>query len=308
MIITRIDGGLGNQMFQYAYGLYLAERHASELKLDVRAYAGQPQHGYLLDRFQVTAPIASDADLQKLPVRYRPAKPSWVARVGELVVPGGGLRRHKETPFGFHPRHLDVPNHRYLVGYWQSEEFFPGLRDRLLQEFQLKQPLTAPSRQVYDRIRSTRSLAVHIRRGDYINNSAAAKIYCQLSLAYYTSAIRDWVEQESNGDSVEIFVFSNDAAWCREHLALPWPTTFVDHNRADTAHEDWVLMSQAQGLVIANSTFSWWAAWLNPRADAAIYAPTTWFQPDTLDGSRIVPSHWRLAVDAPTTCAVDSVT
>jgi len=292
MIITRIDGGLGNQLFQWAYGLYLAERHGTELLMDVSSYASGPQHGYLLNHYGVNAQTAGPEVLHRVPRRYRPDA-RWQLRdlVPAGALPGSNLRRHKESPFGFHPRHLAVGDHSYLVGYWQSEQFFPGLRPKLLIELQLNKPLSDRSRRVAEGMLGTQSVAVHVRRGDYVNNSAAAQIYCHLKLDYYRRAVEQWAQRRTG---VKVFVFSNDIPWCQQNLQLPWPIQYVGHNTAATAHEDLELLRQANCCVIANSTFSWWGAWLNERPDKVVYAPPQWFQPQTYDGSAILPREWQI--------------
>ncbi len=287
MILARIDGGLGNQMFQYAYGLYLARRNDTQLLLDLTSFEAGPAHGYLLDRFQIEAPIADAACLSRRPRRYRgeflPA--AWWQQIGI-----GNLRRHKENPFGFHDRHLRVPDQRYLVGYWQSQQFFPGMRPELLRQFQLAHPLSAPSQRVSERIQSTNSAVIHLRRGDYLSNPQASKLYAHLELDYYLGSLTDWAARR---DQIEVFVFSNDMDWCKRHVRLPWTTHWVDHNDASTAHEDLVLMSQAACCIIANSTFSWWAAWLNQRPQHCVYAPPSWFRPGQLDDRHIVCPQWQ---------------
>ncbi len=298
MIVSRIEGGLGNQMFQYAYGFYLARQRQCKHWLDVSTYCSGPAHGYLLDQFQIASTPAVESIERKFPLRYR--QPDAVqGRVGlslrlrELLSPGS-LKRHKETPFGFHQRHLHVPSQRYLVGYWQSERFFPGMRAELLRHFTLREQLSEASRHVLTRIESTNSLAVHVRRGDYVKSSAAAKIYCHLDQEYYRTAIDDWGRTcAQSSQPSEVFVFSNDIPWCRQQFSLRSPTTFVEHNTPATAHEDLVLMSRAQACIIANSTFSWWGAWLNERPGNVVYAPSKWFQPATLDGANLLPEHWK---------------
>jgi hypothetical protein len=291
MIVSRIDGGLGNQMFQYAYGYCLAKKHSTSLLLDTNSYDSQPQHGYLLDRFQISASVLSAADQRRIPQRYRSQPGQGLSSYLQRLLSWGVLPRHKEAKFGFTEKHLQVANNRYLVGYWQSEKFFPGLRDDLLAQFKPRKPLSNTSRRMLDRIQATNSIAVHVRRGDYVTSKAAAKIYCNLPTNYYTSAIHTWAAKQVRP---EVFVFSNDIPWCRQQFSLPYPVTFVDHNQALTAHEDMVLMSQAKCCVIANSTFSWWAAWLNEREEKAVYAPPNWFHAGTIDGSSIIPESWQV--------------
>ena len=296
MIVSRIDGGLGNQLFQYAYGLYLARQHRTQLVLDTRAYESCPQHGYLLNQLQINAPSIAKEQIQKLPRKYR-ERSSWSMRSFLFFKQ---LKRHKESPFGFHASHLRVADNRYLVGYWQSEKFFPGMREELLSQFQPRSPLSDASQDVLQRIQNTESAVLHVRRGDYLSNPEAAKIYTPLQLDYYTRSLQDWVATH-HPKQPEVFVFSNDMPWCRANISLPWRIHWVDHNSHETAHEDMFLMSHAQCNVIANSTFSWWAAWLNSRPGNAVYAPVDWFQPNTLDGSSLICESWKMMPSTQTT-------
>ena len=153
-----------------------------------------------------------------------------------------------------------------------------------------EQAPTETSLKVAEQMRGKSSIAVHVRRGDYLTNPSAARIYVPLGLDYYLQAIEAWASIRA---VPRVFVFSNDMGWCREHIRLPWPTHFVDHHTGESAHEDLWLMSQAACCIIANSTFSWWAAWLNNRSDKMVYAPSTWFQPGTLDGANLLPESWQ---------------
>ena len=290
MIVSRIDGGLGNQMFQYAYGDYLARRHGSDFYLDVNSYREKPQHGYLLDHFAIEASELPDALQRCVPPKYR-VDQSGLKGLWDWKA----LKRLKEKRFGFAPEYLKSVNNRYVVGYWQTEKYFPGQRESLLRQFQLRRPMTDASQRVADKIRSCESAVLHIRRGDYLTNQSAAKIYARLDLGYYTQALEHFAARSNK--PIVVFVFSNDIAWCRENLSVPWNVHFVDHNNANTAHEDLAMMSSAKCCVIANSTFSWWAAWLNQREDRRIYAPPMWFQPGTLDGQHIVCPDWHVLPD-----------
>lgn len=287
MIISRLEGGLGNQMFQYAYGLYAARRNATQLWLDLRSYACKPQHGFLLDRFQIEAAALPGDWEYRIPRRYRSQKSTVWDRIADGML-WGNLRRLKQPGFGFYPKCLSVPNNRYLVGYWQSEKFFPGMRQELLRQFALREAPSEQSLRVAARIQACNSVALHVRRGDYLSSQASG-IYAIQELDYYRSCLSHWAEGKSN---VQVFVFSNDMSWCQEKLDLPWPTHWVEHNSALTAHEDMWLMSQAACCIIANSTFSWWAAWLNQRPEKAVYAPPNWFMDKSLDEEHLVPPDW----------------
>lgn len=283
MIIARVDGGLGNQMFQYAYGSYLARQLNTPLRLDLRSYRGAPSHGYQLDRFAIDAGEASPTELACVPRKYREADGRSLAW-SKWLRPTK-FRRHKESIFGFDAKHLQVMGQRYLVGYWQSEKFFPDMQASLRRQFQLIDPLSPASQRVAAEIESTESIAVHVRRGDYLNLDGVQ----HLSMDYYRRAIYDWAAQR---DQAVVYVFSNDIQWCKTQFDLPWPVVYVDHNTADTGFEDLALMQRAACNVIANSTFSWWAAWLNGREGKMVYAPSSWFRPGTLDDTHIVCGDW----------------
>ena len=290
MIVTRLDGGLGNQMFQYAFGLFLAKKHDTDLALDLSSYQCGPQHGYMLDRFQISADPLNLELSQRIPKRYRTITSNWIP---DWLRPNV-LCRVKERPFGFHEKYLKASDNSYLVGYWQSEKFLPGLRETLLKQFVAVRALSDASQRVIDRMQAFPSVSLHIRRGDYINNSATARIYEQLSLEYYLASFQRFAARH---ERVQAFVFSNDLPWCRENLRLSSPTYFVDHTSQRSAHEDLIMMSHAACNVIANSTFSWWAAYLNNRDDRSAFVPARWFRPGTLNGEHLPLRDWQI-VDA----------
>ena len=292
MIVVRVEGGLGNQMFQVAFGMQLAHRLQTELVLDLASYAGRPEHGYLLNRFHVGARELSNDERRRLPRRYRQPSPR-LSPSGLLGL--NGLRRLREKPFGFAEKYLRARDNSYLVGYWQSEKFFSDVQSQVRDQFQLCVPLSAESQRMREMMLGTPSVAVHIRRGDYVTNATAASIYRTLSVEYYRQRIMHYLASRANA---RVFVFSNDIAWCRSQLGtLPGPVHFVDHTTAATAHEDLWLMTAAECQIIANSTFSWWGAWLSTRSDQRVIAPRHWFHPGTLDDQHLPCDGWSLAED-----------
>lgn len=295
MIVTRLDGGLGNQMFQYAFGLQIAKRYGTELYLDLSSYQSRPKHGFALDCWMTQHRAVDDAVRQRLPRQYRSsvrehALRRFLDRFNPLL-----LRRVKEKPFGFHADKLNAPDNSFLVGYWQSERYFPDVREELRAQFQPKQALSSQTQCTIEAMSSEPSIAIHIRRGDYVQSRSAAAIYRSLPLAsYYEPCVNAWLRKHPTGKA---YVFSNDLDWCRQQLQLPCPVHFIGHVSASHAYEDMVMMSKAQALVIANSTFSWWSAWLNTRLDREIYAPRRWFHPGTLDGRNVNCADWKLVDD-----------
>jgi hypothetical protein len=278
MIVVRIMGGLGNQMFQYAFGAYLASRHNTELWLDCSALESDPLRDFMLDRWQVTGREAPQSVREMIPRKRR-----WYQAWSR---PGRRLRRVAEKPFGFRRRYLETPDDSFLDGYWQSEQFLPGMKRRLGAEFQPAGPLSAMTQAVAEKMTGGESVSLHVRRTDYLSLSYANP--CPLD--YYEQSVAEVLAKHAG---VQLFVFSDDIPWCRQQFDFPCPVMFVDHNDATTAHEDMWLMSRCRHHIIANSTFSWWGAWLGVDETGEVYAPQNWFADPTMDSTAIVPGSWR---------------
>ncbi len=289
MIVARIEGGLGNQFFQYAFGTQLASLHGTELVLDLSSYASKPEHGYLLDRFSIAARELRADERKRIPGRYRLGKRPFLPA---FSFDGSELRRLRERPFGFADKYMSAPDDSYLVGYWQSECFFRDVTASIQNQFRPAVELSSESARIRERMLNSSSIAIHFRRGDYITTQPMAAR--NLSLSYYRECVLRQLEHRSDS---EAYVFSNDIPWCRENLKLPCPVHFVEHTNNNTAHEDMWLMTAAECLVIANSTFSWWGAYLAEREDRKVYAPASWFHPNTMNDRFLNCSDWILISD-----------
>ena len=284
MIVARIEGGLGNQMFQYAFGLQLASQNQTELILDLASYGSRPDHGYLLNQFSIDAREMLPSERKRIPGKYRTGKRSLIPL---LRLTSNRLQRLRERPFGFGENYMSAGDNRYLVGYWQSEKFFRDVVPRIREQFQPRSPLSTPSARIHERMLSRSSIAIHVRRGDYITSKPMATR--NLSLEYYQLCVEMQLEKRPQS---EVYLFSNDMQWCREHLKLPCPVHFIDYNNNATAHEDLWLMTAAESCIIANSTFSWWGAYLSRRSNNTVYAPSSWYRPNTLDDQHINCGQW----------------
>lgn len=279
-IVVRLQGGLGNQMFQYAFGRALAARSDTDVLFDDSSYQNDPLRGYELSVWRTDAPRLPKSERDRLPRRHGGRGALGWAR-GRPP-----LRHVKEKPFGFNPRFLDVRPATYLSGYWQSERFFGEVADEVREAFQ---PRRSPSRETLDtlrRIESCNAVAIHVRRTDYLKIPAMQA--CDLT---YHQRCLDELQSEHPG--VEAFVFSDDLDWCREHLRLPCPQHYVGHTTGETAWEDLWMMSRCRHRIIPNSSFSWWAAWLCPDASGVTFAPTPWFNDPACPGEGIAPDRWR---------------
>ncbi len=278
MIITKILGGLGNQMFQYALGKYLAQKHDTELKLDVTNFNNYKLHNYDLSKLNIQNNIALIHEIEKLKSKkfFNFIKIKKQSHINEKT-------------FTFDESILDLPDNIYLEGYWQSEKYFKSLREILLQEFSPKDKITCKNEKYLSKISSVNSVSLHVRRGDYISNPTANSVHGTCNLDYYSKSI-DYIV--SKIEKPEFYIFSDDHQWVKENLKYNHPMTFVNWNTKETALWDMFLMSKCKHNIIANSTFSWWGAWLNDNNDKIVIAPKKWFNSSDMSGKDLVPTEW----------------
>jgi hypothetical protein len=247
---------------------------------------GVTPRNFELHYFKHAARFADPRNFRFSPwLRYFPALSSWISPWYMCV----------EKSQGFNPNFIVLPDKTYLLGYWQSYRYFSDVADQLVEELTPVIPLTAASSAIALQIASGVSVALHVRRGDYVSLAAAAALHGTLAPAYYEVAMAH--VSESVGQA-RYFVFSDDADWCRTHLRLESNAVFVTHNTGADSWQDLMLMARCQHHIIANSSFSWWGAWLaDQRRPAAlnrlVVAPARWFagQPGQ-DQSDRFPSHW----------------
>jgi Glycosyl transferase family 11 len=284
-VVARIEGGLGNQLFQYAAARTLADRLGCDLSLDLRGLALNGDRPYQLDLYNIRASIATDSLLESLP-DWRPSRWRRLKATAALHLPGL-FSQDVFWPriFAFDTRFDQISRPVYLVGYWQSEKYFSQNRANLLKDTQLLAPL-AKQTQWLDQIENTCSVALHIRRGDYVSNQAAAQFHGLCDMIYYLDAIKSIKQQ---WPKIEVFVFSDEPDWARANLRLDVPIHFID---ANPGHIDLELMRRCQHHVIANSSFSWWAAWLASSKHQMVCAPRRWFVDQRIDTSDVLPSTW----------------
>ena len=288
-VIVRIEGGLGNQLFQYAAGRALADRLGCELALDLRGLALNADRPYHLNRYAVRAQLADATTLDSLPdwrakraSRFR----SWLMLQGWPVSEYVGFWPRS---FAFDPRFEAIQQGVFLVGYWQSERYFSTHRARLLSDLQLTTPAN-PSLQAWlAQVRSCQSVALHVRRGDYVSNPAAAQFHGLCDLRYYEESMARLAAQYND---LQVFVFSDDLNWAQSHLKLNVPTHWVQGHSTEEPHLDLEIMRHCQHHILANSSFSWWGAWLCERSGQQVFAPKKWFADETVDTSDVIPARW----------------
>ncbi|WP_297768016.1 alpha-1,2-fucosyltransferase [uncultured Roseovarius sp.] len=277
MITTRLFGGAGNQLFQYAAGRALADHLGTELCLDSR---------YLSDMRADCFGHFAHARLAH-PHHLPPAKADGVLRYGLWRLFGRNPRFHRESGLGFNPEFFCCPDSTYLHGYWQSERYFTRIRNRLRSDLVFTTPLDPANAAMAAQIDATPcAISVHVRRGDYL----ASGSYAACPPSYYEAAITKIAQTTTN--PLTCYIFSNDPQWARDNLNLVQDQIVVDINDESNGIFDLHLMSRCAHHVIANSTFSWWGAWLNAKPDKQIVAPENWFGTGKLSNPDLIPEGW----------------
>lgn len=286
-VSVRLVGGLGNQMFQYAAARAVALRNQAPLALDLSWFGTDPDRQFALGPFNIEATVGAQTSV-------RPGGAGLFARLGRrfarhLGRTRGGTPVFTEASFRYDPAIEDVAPPVALDGYFQSARYFDAVAGQIARDFTLREGASGVTADMLERIRASEAICVHIRRGDYVTNSAANAYHGTCSLAYY----RDGLAQVSHGlDSPHCFVFSDDPVWVKENFHADLSVTVVDIHSTTQAHEDLRLMSACRRFVIANSSLSWWAAWLGAAQDKHVVAPKRWFSGSDNDISDLVPNDW----------------
>ena len=290
MITVRLIGGLGNQMFQYAAGRSLALKHACALQLDTADFVGYSLH----QGFELASVFGIDCKQADRETRdsllgwlrhglVRRLLRRWpVLQIGDRVLVN-------EPHFQYWPGWQSLGSSAYLSGYWQSERYFNEFADQIRQDFQFAKPLDPLSVKIAKDMRAGVSVSLHVRRGDYASNPKTTAVHGLCEPQYYAEAIQ--VLQKRHG-SMHLFIFSDDIEWARANLPLgEHPNTFVSHNKGADSWRDMQLMTLCKHHVIANSSFSWWGAWLNSSKSKSVIAPKRWFANGT-NVSDLFPKGW----------------
>jgi hypothetical protein len=269
MIIAIIYGGIGNQMFQYAAAKSISIEKKLKLVLDISRFEDYKLRKYSLQHFNIKGKI------YKKPNRY-------LRKVQNLLFK---KTRYTEMDFGFDHNIFKIDGDCIILdGYFQSEKYFLMHKNEIKNDFSIKSKLKFQTHETLNYINTVNSVSLHIRRGDYLNNP---KHYTDNEL-YYKKAVE---VIENKIDNPVFFIFSDDMPWVKSNLTLKYKTVFIDFNDELSGFEDLKLMSACQHNIITNSSFSWWAAWLNENEKKIIIAPKKWFNDDT-NSKDIIPDSW----------------
>jgi hypothetical protein len=290
-VVTHLMGGLGNQMFQYAAGRALALRTGSSLKLDLSGCDAADARPFELDKCPIDAVAATKAELAALGAATRAQPNRLVRMLGRLkesyFTPNSRICR--ERHFHFDPAVINLRPPVLLFGHWQSERYFLDYADTIRCELTSTIELDAKNAAMAERIESVNAVSLHVRRGDYADNPVTNRYHGTCTVDYYQRSLAYLSERIQ---SPHIFVFSDDYDWARGNLRFTVPTTFIDINTAAEGYRDMQLMVRCRHHIIANSSFSWWGAWLSPRAEKVVVAPRRWFRTTTNDTRDLIPEGW----------------
>lgn len=277
MIILKLTGGLGNQMFEYAFARHLAILNNTDLKFDISDFEIDELRDYSLGCFSLDEKFATKEEIELLANPQGTRKPRKFKKWNwkKFFHKNKGYKKthiYDGRLYGFEPSLLKKKGDLYVDGYFQTPRYFNAVAETIKKDFVLKAPLDGKNMELAERIKSSNSISVHIRRADYITIKQFYDVFGVCSVDYYnkcSSAIAKKVE------SPNFFVFSDEIEWAKENLKFDHPVEFISHNN-DKPEEDLRLMSLCDHNIVANSTFSWWGAWLNDNKDKIVYAPKKW--------------------------------
>lgn len=290
-IVARVNGGLGNQFFQYAMARALALRHDAELHLDLRFFNRDGEHTARPFELALTNARFRIADAAMLE-RFSPEPATGaIARAARRVRQSlSSIQQVRERSFAFDPSATRIKGDTYVDGHWQSEKYFADHEAAIRAELSFKGPLSMRSSELERAIRNEDcAVSVHVRRGDYVSQAAANAYHGTCEPAYYQQAMETLAQYHR---ASRYYVFSDDPAWARANVQFDAPVEFVDHNNGADSWQDLQLMSRCRQHVIANSSFSWWGAWLNPARDKRVVAPRRWFRDPAIDTHDLIPASW----------------
>ncbi len=286
MILTKLKGGLGNQMFQYATARFLGHKTNTTIVLDISSFN---------NKFQNNTDTQRDFDLGKMNISSNidstPLK--FSLRLSRFLNHKIFKKFHEDYDKDLlikYEENLKSGKNIYLEGYFQSEKNFAPIRDILLKEFSLKEEFKSPKfTELQSEIQECNSVGIHIRRGDYIKSSAVTSYHGICSIEYYKNAMKLISEKSTN--TPNFYFFSDDPQWVSENLELNESAKIISDQKL-SAVEELFLMSSCKHNIIANSTFSWWAAWLNQNHDKIVISPTPWVEKTPNPHPNIIPETW----------------
>lgn len=288
MIIIRLKGGLGNQMFQYALGLKLAHDLNTDLQLDVSSLLDRSKGDFVYRNYDLSIFKINDTFRMSpkfLQFIYK-AKSSKITKM---------VRKHlaskhaiiKEEHFHYQASLVNQAKENTIYeGWFQSPLYFQGIEEKVREKFTYKTPILEKSKTLLNRIQSSNAICLNVRRTDFLKVDTLNTT----NKDYFLRAAKHLANSVENP---HFFIFSDDVEWCRENIILDHPLEVVDHGHKGEKFGNYMqLMTACKHYIIPNSSFAWWAVWLNQNPDKKVIAPKNWFNDESIDTRDLVPKHW----------------
>ena len=282
MLIIRLSGGIGNQLFQYAFGRNLSLKIGLPLRFDTRSFDLENLRALQINKFSIEFEAAHYSDLACFGL-----VPSKWFSLQRLFKNSGII--FKESEFELHSHILKKGQPVYYDGYWQSEKYFKENEAIIRSELKLRQPIAECRRALEQDILSSNAVSLHVRRGDYVERPEIQAIHGNCERDWYDKALTLLKDQVEN---LKIFIFTDDIEWVRSNMTFDVETVYVPKHDDGNDHEDLILMSKCDHHIIANSSFSWWGAWLNSSTSKLVIAPDRWFKSADKSTLDLIPESW----------------
>ncbi|WP_235299315.1 alpha-1,2-fucosyltransferase [Portibacter marinus] len=289
MIKVRLKGGLGNQMFQYAFGQAMAKKLSTDVKYDLssllnrRKQKGFVYRNYDLDVFR----LEPQFDINRNIISSLHGIKN--ARISGLIMKYVQWQNtfFKERFFHFDQELYENPRDEVLYdGWWQSHRYFDAIEDDLRADFTFREKVIDHSTKLYHDIIDSNSICLNVRRTDFLKN----EVLNATDLSYFKKGVKFMQE---NVDSPSFFIFSDDINWCRENFGFLDKNTIVDHSHKGKKFENYLnLMKSCKHFIIPNSSFAYWAAYLSNYSNKIVVAPKKWFTDDSIITDDLVHKDW----------------
>ena len=293
MIVSNIIGGLGNQMFQYACGYSLAKKLESELCLTIDLFENYKLHnGYQLQNiFGINNRSLTNSEIYNF-LGLRGNKNFRRVLSKNIARNFRPMKWIQEESIRYFDQIENISSSSYLHGYWQSEKYFKNYADDIKEIFSFENiDLSKKDKEIIKSMKESPSVSLHIRRGDYTNKKNQ-DIFNVLDIDYYLNALNNI---KRNYPEFITYIFTDDSEWVSDNIIKELnESILISHNKGIDSFKDMVLMSNADHNIIANSSFSWWGAWLNNNPEKIVIAPKIWFIDDISKSLDIVPESWHL--------------
>lgn len=286
MVIIKITGGLGNQLFQYSFGKYIEKSLDGNVKYDTQTNLQAnnfTKRTLDLKKFKVNLPIASDQEIKTF-LKFRTGFFWRLERKFNQIL--GKLNSKYLVQKNAHCSKLPTKDNAYYDGYWQCYEYLDDVRDLILEQIKAPESFYEKHQNLLNQMQNSDSVAIHVRRDDYINIKVNASLFEVCDVDYYNEAVNTI---SKNLNNPQFFIFSQDEEWVEDNFA----GDNFQYIKGNSTIDDLLLMSHCKHNIIANSTFSWWSAWLNNNSDKNIIAPKKWYKGKrNIETKNLIPKNW----------------